>query len=68
MFRHYHLTQEYTALWRVVATFPTGSHPPIVYPLAQLNSSRSKDAAAFRGFLLSQEGQAIFRRYGFTAP
>ena len=53
---------------RVVATFPTGSHPPIVYPLAQLNSSRSKDAAAFRGFLLSQEGQAIFRRYGFTAP
>ncbi|MBH9536811.1 molybdate ABC transporter substrate-binding protein [Novosphingopyxis sp. YJ-S2-01] len=53
---------------RVVATFPASSHPPIVYPLAQLNSSRSKDAAAFRGFLLSPEGQAIFRRYGFTAP
>ncbi len=53
---------------RVAATFPASSHPPIVYPLAQLKTSRSKDAAAFRGFLLSPEGQAIFRRYGFRAP
>ena len=53
---------------RVVATFPPGSHPPIVYPLATLATSRSPDAEPFRRFLLSPDGQAIFRRFGFTAP
>ncbi|WP_420606710.1 molybdate ABC transporter substrate-binding protein [Novosphingopyxis sp.] len=52
---------------RVVATFPKTSHPPIIYPLATLATSRSLQAEAFRAFLLSSEGQAIFRRYGFSA-
>lgn len=51
---------------RVVATFPADSHVPITYPVAILAASRSADAPAFRTFLLSSEGQAVFRRFGFT--
>lgn len=53
---------------RVVATFPAASHVAITYPVAVLKAARSPDAGAFRAFLLSPEGQAVFRRYGFTAP
>jgi molybdate transport system substrate-binding protein len=51
---------------RVVAVFPAASHPPIRYPLAILTRSRSPDAAAFRAFLLSPRGRAIFARHGFA--
>jgi molybdate transport system substrate-binding protein len=50
---------------RVVGRFPPGSHPPIAYPLATLRASRHPDAEAFRRFLASPAGRAIFRRYGF---
>jgi molybdate transport system substrate-binding protein len=53
---------------RVIATFPTGSHAAIRYPLALLKTARSADAEAFHAFLLSPEGQAVFRRFGFTLP
>jgi molybdate transport system substrate-binding protein len=50
---------------RVAGVFPTGSHPPIRYPIARLKASASPDAEGFRRFLLSREGRAIFARYGF---
>lgn len=50
---------------RVVGVFPAASHPPIVYPLAQLRGSSHRDAAGFRAFLLSPAGRAIFARRGF---
>ena len=50
---------------RVVGVFPAPSHPPIIYPLARLRRSGSADAGPFRRFLLSGEGKAIFRRFGF---
>lgn len=50
---------------RVVARFPAGSHAPIRYPLALLKASRHRDAAGFCRYLLSAEGKAIFRRFGF---
>ncbi|MBI1403536.1 MAG: molybdate ABC transporter substrate-binding protein [Porphyrobacter sp.] len=50
---------------RVVDTFPQGSHPAITYPLAVLRRSTHPDAAAFRAFLLSRAGRAIFARHGF---
>jgi molybdate transport system substrate-binding protein len=53
---------------RVVGTFPAASHPPIRYPVAQLKASRHRDAAAFRAFLFSKQGRAIFARHGFSAP
>ena len=45
--------------------FPARSHPPIVYPIAQLKRSTNPEAAAFRGFLLSSAGTAILKRRGF---
>jgi molybdate transport system substrate-binding protein len=51
---------------RVVGVFPAGSHTPITYPLARLAASTNPDAEGFRRFLLSAEGKAIFRRFGFT--
>ncbi|NKJ43836.1 molybdate ABC transporter substrate-binding protein [Novosphingobium sp. SG720] len=52
---------------RVVGVFPAGSHAPITYPLARLASSTHPDAEGFRRFLLSGQGKAIFRRFGFVA-
>ncbi len=52
---------------RVVGTFPETSHPPIRYPLARLKTATNADTEAFRRFLLSAQGKAIFVRYGFSA-
>ena len=45
---------------RVVGTFPAARHPPFRYPLALLMTSRSRDAAAFRTFLLCRQGRTVF--------
>ena len=50
---------------RIAGIFPAASHSPITYPLALLTRSTHRDAAGFRRFLLSPQGKAIFRRYGF---
>lgn len=50
---------------RVVGRFPADSHAPMTYPIARLTSSEHSEAEAFRRYLLSEEGQAIFRRFGF---
>ncbi len=50
---------------RVVDRFPSTSHAPIRYHVATLAVSRRGDAELFRRFLLSAEGKAIFRRFGF---
>lgn len=53
---------------RIVASFPPGSHPAIIYPIARLKASQSDEAEGFRRYLLSAEGRAILRRHGFSAP
>jgi len=53
---------------RVLGTFPPSSHAAITYPIARLAASRSSEAEAFRRFLTSPEGRAIFRRFGFSTP
>jgi molybdate transport system substrate-binding protein len=50
---------------RTVGTFPEASHPPITYPIARLAGSTAKDAEGFRLFLISAQGRAIFKRFGF---
>jgi molybdate transport system substrate-binding protein len=52
---------------KIVGVFPADSHPPITYPLAVLTSAASPDTEAFRRFLISRQGKAIFVRYGFIA-
>jgi molybdate transport system substrate-binding protein len=50
----------------VVAQAPTGSHKPVVYPVAVLKSSKQADAAkAFLDFLSTDEAKTIFVKYGF---
>ncbi len=52
---------------KVIATAPEGSHVPIIYPVAVLKDSKNPDAAkAFVQFLSSEEGKAVFEKYGFS--
>lgn len=50
---------------RVVGVFPPTSHDPISYPVAVIANSRNPEADAFRRYLISAEGKAVFRRFGF---
>ncbi len=50
---------------RIVGVFPQSTHPPIAYPICVLTGAGSPDADAFRRFLISPSGAAIFKRYGF---
>lgn len=52
---------------RIVGTFPTGSHPPITYPMA-LTPRAGPDAERFVQFVLGDAGRAAFERAGFTVP
>ncbi len=52
---------------RIAGVFPESSHPPITYPVARLKTSTNPQAEAFRRFLVSRAGKAIFVRYGFSA-
>ena len=49
-----------------VATFPPGSHPEIVYPVARVAASSHAGAAGFVDWLASPVAAEIFRRHGFT--
>ncbi len=50
----------------VISTFPEGSHPAIIYPVAQLETSKNQKAAEFLKALSAPSAQAIFRKHGFT--
>ncbi|MGU3391318.1 molybdate ABC transporter substrate-binding protein [Sphingomonas sp. M1A8_2b] len=52
---------------RIAGVFPDNTHPAITYPIARLKTSTNPEAEAFRRFLISREGKAIFVRYGFSA-
>jgi len=53
---------------RIVDTFPSASHPPIVYPVVILKRSSTPIATAFAGYLSTPDARAIFERYGFRLP
>jgi molybdate transport system substrate-binding protein len=50
---------------RIVGAFPPRSHALISYPVAILSASTHPDSERFRRYLLSAEGKAVFRRFGF---
>jgi molybdate transport system substrate-binding protein len=50
----------------IVATFPPETHPPIVYPVADLASRDTPAEAAFLDYLRGSEARAVFERQGFT--
>ncbi|MBM3653993.1 MAG: molybdate ABC transporter substrate-binding protein [Alphaproteobacteria bacterium] len=51
---------------KIVATFPSNAHPPIVYPVALTTSAKGDAPEKFLAFLKSQEAKAIFVGQGFT--
>lgn len=50
---------------KVIDTFPEDSHKPIIYPIAQLTSSKAPLAADFLAFLKSPEATSLFEKAGF---
>ncbi|ETX30013.1 molybdate ABC transporter substrate-binding protein [Roseivivax isoporae] len=50
----------------VVGTFPADSHPPIVYPAADLATRDVPAEAEFLDYLRGPEARAAFERQGFT--
>lgn len=50
---------------RVVDTFPSASHKPIIYPVAAIADSRNTQDAAFLAFLRSARAGRIFKHWGF---
>lgn len=50
----------------IAGTFPEDSHPPIIYPVAILASSKNPDAEAFLAFLKSDKAKPFFEKQGFT--
>ncbi len=53
---------------RVVDTFPTGSHPAIVYPLAVVAGRATPEVMAFYEFLRGPQARPLFAAQGFTMP
>lgn len=51
---------------KVVDTFPTSSHPPILYPVALTASSTNPEAAALLTFLRSAVAAQKFAEQGFS--
>lgn len=52
----------------VAGIFPAGSHPPIVYPVALLGTSKEPKALAVLAFLKGSVARDVFERHGFTIP
>ena len=50
----------------IVGTFPEDSHPPIVYPIALVASSRNPNAAVFLDYIKSARAKPLFEVQGFS--
>ncbi|HWW48299.1 MAG TPA: molybdate ABC transporter substrate-binding protein [Xanthobacteraceae bacterium] len=50
---------------KIIGTFPDGSHPAIIYPVAATANAK-EGAADYIAFLRSSPAQAIFEKYGFS--
>lgn len=53
---------------RIVATASESDHDPILYPIALIKDGKQKqNAKEFLDLVLSAEGQAILKKYGFSS-
>jgi len=53
---------------RIVATFPTDSHPPIIYPAGLVTGKETPAAKEFLAYIQSPEAKDVWRKYGFLVP
>ena len=51
---------------KIVGTFPPGSHPPIVYPVAAVEGHARDAVTRYLQFLRGREAEGIFEKYGFA--
>jgi molybdate transport system substrate-binding protein len=51
---------------KIVGTFPTDSHPPIIYPAALVAASKNPDAAKFLAYIESAKAKPAFEKQRFT--
>jgi molybdate transport system substrate-binding protein len=51
---------------RIIDSFPEGTHPPIVYPMAVVAASADPAAADYVAFLKSSAARSAFEKQGFT--
>ena len=51
---------------KIVGAFPDDSHPPIIYPVAQLAESKNAGTGAFLKCLQSAKARLLFEAQGFT--
>jgi molybdate transport system substrate-binding protein len=51
---------------KVIGTFPPDTHPPIIYPVGLVATSKNGAAANFEAFLQGAKAQAKFKEQGFT--
>jgi molybdate transport system substrate-binding protein len=51
---------------KIIGTFPEGTHPPIIYPVALTAGASHPDAAAFLAYIKSAKAKPVFEAQGFT--
>ena len=51
---------------RIVDTFPAGTHPPIIYPVALVATGKSAAARPLLDFLRSEKARAVWEKFGFV--
>ncbi len=51
---------------KIVAAFPEGTRPPIVYPVALTKESINPDASSLLSFLRSDKAKPFFEKQGFS--
>ncbi len=50
---------------KIIGTFPDGSHPPVIYPVAATATAKP-DATGYLQFLREKVARDMFEKYGFT--
>jgi molybdate transport system substrate-binding protein len=50
----------------IVGTFPEGSHPPIIYPVAVTRNATAPNAAEFLAYMRGPAAKTAFEKQGFT--
>jgi molybdate transport system substrate-binding protein len=50
---------------KIVGTFPAGSHPPIIYPVAATSTAKP-EAKQYLDYLRSSPAKAVLEKYGFN--
>jgi molybdate transport system substrate-binding protein len=51
---------------RIVAEFPSGSHPPVTYEVALVSGRADPVASEFLDFLTGTAARSVLRRHGFS--